>query len=150
MRGEYCWYSLSAILRAVHLRMRGEYTCGSALFHTVMGTPAYVGNTLAASIAALSLAVHPRVRGEYWFSTLEDKSIMGSPPHTRGIHQRIKIHSQGARFTPACAGKRPPPFSRSCPGGFTPACAGKILQREQPAAYRQVHPRIRGEFSIII
>lgn len=128
MRGEYCWYSLSAILRAVHLRMRGEYTCGSSLFHTVMGTPAYVGNTLAASIAALSLAVHPRVRGEYWFSTLEDKSIMGSPPHTRGIHQRIKIHSQGARFTPACAGNTPN-FWRS------------------PKASRE-HPRIRGEYCV--
>ena len=79
-------------------------------------------------VAAIS-SVHPRIRGERPTAGTRLKISHGSSPHTRGTRAPTRQHVVARRFIPAYAGNayRDARFSTSYP----------------------VHPRIRGERSVI-
>ena len=74
--------------------------------------------------------VHPRIRGEYCGSENTISAVPGSPPHPRGILSRLV-------------------WRRSLPR-FTPASAGNINRKTMYILVFRVHPRIRGEYLLVI
>ena len=93
-------------------------------------TPAYAGNISIFLLQSTTVQVHPRIRGEYSEGNTKPEDELGSPPHTRGIYLSDYAGKNVIRFTPAYAGNI---------GHFVCACAQV-----------QVHPRIRGEYSIYL
>src|SRR5690606_6954779 len=74
-------------------------------------------------------AVHPRVRGDLARPLLRSPRTLGSPPRARG-----------------------PLTTRGLPRGsdrFTPACAGTSRGWLVPHAGPKVHPRVRGDLSVV-
>ena len=134
----------------VHPRIRGEYAIRHAedkaregspphtrgilrddvvVAETLGFTPAYAGNTRTADSKSACGGVHPRIRGEYKIFSVEECTKGGSPPHTRGIQINVLECGEIRRFTPAYAGNTVPVDTQ--------------------ALTAWVHPRIRGEYSIL-
>ena len=91
--------------------------------------PAYAGNSSSISTELKGAAVHPRLRGEldYQFSAVG--KIDGSSPLTRGTRAVSRpLHG----------------FSR-----FIPAYAGNSYPRRRSCHLTAVHPRLRGELSLL-
>ena len=107
---------------------RGIFFAVVVLFHCFGFTPAYAGNIVLFSLFIFLDQVHPRIRGEYTGNTPDIPPIPGSPPHTRGILSAFFF----------------------CPvqHRFTPAYAGNITRTISDVGLLQVHPRIRGEYSL--
>ena len=135
----------------VHPRIRGEYAAVESRgsldpgspphtrgIHdettphlTAVGfTPAYAGNTLLHRADLVCIWVHPRIRGEYRNAEEAMTRAKGSPPHTRGILLNLHDIVRGARFTPAYA--------------------GNTGHQSSISSIREVHPRIRGEYSVFL
>ena len=93
-------------------------------------TPAYAGNTSWARMLSNLTKVHPRIRGEYCWLFSASSSMIGSPPHTRGI--------PGLNLTDVRV------------LGFTPAYAGNTFLLASIRLSSWVHPRIRGEYDVLI
>ena len=74
--------------------------------------------------------VHPRIRGEYHTGIFLVCAGIGSPPHTRGIFGSTQEDNVWRRFTPAYAGNM-----KYIPDQSLPI---------------QVHPRIRGEYYVLV
>ena len=146
----FCCCCTLSLLR-VHPRIRGEYCpflpvhifgSGSPphtrgiLYTSSSGrnvsrfTPAYAGNIASAPYTTGISQVHPRIRGEYEMQTLMLLAHLGSPPHTRGILRLSLLVVQIIRFTPAYAGNM----------------IFFVLQ----TTLIQVHPRIRGEYPLLL
>ena len=118
-------YSIRAMYRKVHPRIRGEYILADMMRIWIKGspphtrgiqinilecrkirrfTPAYAGNTQRCNKRQERPWVHPRIRGEYRSVTFTAPALIGSPPHTRGIPGKPKTDTNQHRFTPAYAG----------------------------------------------
>ena len=142
---------LSAVLRAVHPRSRGEHPWRNAyrraftgssplargtLFCDGMGLvagrfiPARAGNTWAAGSAGWPRAVHPRSRGEHSKHDSSAAILAGSSPLARG--------------TPRCRAA-PAPLKR-----FIPARAGNTASARGSFSRSPVHPRSRGEHTAFL
>ena len=134
----------------VHPRVRGEHPsdCSSILLMTgssprARGTPPFqscrayrprfipacAGNTIESSSATTSPSVHPRVRGEHSASASASAGTSGSSPRARGTRTGDCPLRLRLRFIPACAGNTP--------------MHGTVLLSSP------VHPRVRGEHSIV-
>ena len=91
--------------------------------------PAYAGNASAPGFRGRPSSVHPRIRGERASTRLMAHTVPGSSPHTRGTLRVPCCRRWHIRFIPAYAGNANPcPTSPSVP---------------------PVHPRIRGERSLL-
>ena len=91
--------------------------------------PASAGNTFSGSPAATAMTVHPRVRGEHVLRLAGRDCDDGSSPRPRGTRRPSSDASCSIRFIPASAGNTPvpSPLSNCC----------------------SVHPRVRGEHSLM-
>ena len=76
------------------------------------------------------MTVHPRLRGELLFKPNKHKSTPGSSPLARGTRKTAKDSHSSAGFIPACAGN-----SAGCP---------------QVSDRHPVHPRLRGELTLVV
>ena len=137
--------------RRDHPRLRGEYSAFQPLQCPAGGspplargipsapytqsvavgiTPACAGNTGVSFAMHSPSQDHPRLRGEYLSGTQSPGTTLGSPPLARGIpHKEL-----------AC----------NLILGITPACAGNT--NSSPARIRRTkdHPRLRGEYLVIL
>ena len=113
-------------MRAAHPRSRGENfrTAGPA-FTRSGSSPLTRGKPLSSP----SLPAHPRSRGENMWRPNPASSSCGSSPLTRGKHD----HRDGLES-----------FL-----GLIPAHAGKTASSADRRAWRQAHPRSRGENSAL-
>ena len=137
---------LSAAIRSVHPRERGERSCSSWLDTAVAGSsprargtagvmvpasdrgrfiPASAGNGCSVDSATFSTPVHPRERGERSRSARVIHAQFGSSPRARGTEQAQEPIQFRERFIPASAGNGPASASVTSPA--------------------PVHPRERGE-----
>ena len=91
--------------------------------------PACAGNAHQRSWIGRSSTVHPRMRGERVVNPLFPESDIGSSPHARGTRRAARRPVAAGRFIPACAGN-------------AGACAW--WRPPQP-----VHPRMRGERTVV-
>ena len=92
-------------------------------------TPAYAGKIFDRTVEVCTWEVHPRIRGEDGDKGGLRLVGVGSPPHTRGrFLARIVIFDKRR---------------------FTPAYAGKIGEPLRLSRCTRVHPRIRGEDSVV-
>ena len=135
---------------AVHPRERGEHSPIHRFFINVSGSsprargtrpgdrraeaygrfiPASAGNTCCAMASTARLTVHPRERGEHRRQAVPGVQLCGSSPRARGTPLRDGDGHSGARFIPASAGNTSSPSS--------------------PTSASAVHPRERGEHSIV-
>ena len=135
----------------VHPRMRGERIYTSTMIIPIDGSsphargtqarhlqaladdrfiPACAGNADRQDIASLVLPVHPRMRGERSSPNPCTTRSSGSSPHARGTQPLGQADSGSGWFIPACAGNAPSMFF----SGIRVA----------------VHPRMRGERSIMV
>ena len=73
---------------------------------------------------------HPRLRGEYPPVGGIDARSMGSPPLARGVLQNCR-----------CV---------LCFKRITPACAGSTKRKSVSKPISQDHPRLRGEYQLIL
>ena len=92
--------------------------------------PARAGNTSAPQRIVVSHSVHPRSRGEHTSWSLSDQTHSGSSPLARGTPGAMQGHPVRQRFIPARAGNTPPRWR----------CGGRSA----------VHPRSRGEHSLVL
>ncbi len=92
-------------------------------------TPACAGTTGVEPGDARPPAVHPRMRGDNSVSASERSRPSGSPPHARG---QLVCTREGFRCR-----------------RFTPACAGTTIALSSPSQSRSVHPRMRGDNSVV-
>ena len=134
----------------VHPRMRGERRPASRIRVLVAGSsphargtllpwagwgkgrrfiPACAGNATAGVAAAGRTSVHPRMRGERIVRTEFMICGRGSSPHARGTR---------------CRGRH-----RCLHGRFIPACAGNAGHHSASGSAAAVHPRMRGERSVL-
>ena len=93
-------------------------------------SPSFAGNATSSRIRLPRCQVRPRLRGEYSVAPTQLKKELGSPPPPRGI--------QTYRFLGD---------SRK---GFTPASAGNTYIYVFRNLTKQVHPRLRGEYHLIL
>ncbi len=91
--------------------------------------PACAGNAAVFLEKTGARLVHPRMRGERAPATLPIEASFGSSPHARGTQPLEPCHSLCRRFIPACA--------------------GNAWARARQTARCAVHPRMRGERSMI-
>ena len=92
-------------------------------------SPACAGNASRWTTCGYRSAVHPRMRGERNHMGQSGVCEAGSSPHARGTL-----------------------VSRAHPGSiprFIPACAGNALYCYRGNSYYPVHPRMRGERSLV-
>ena len=91
--------------------------------------PAYAGNSSSISTELKGAAVHPRLRGELGQTISSGCIPSGSSPLTRGTRAVSRpLHG----------------FSR-----FIPAYAGNSYPRRRSCHLTAVHPRLRGELSLL-
>ena len=95
--------------------------------YVIRFTPASAGNTYYSFRHDYTSQVHPRLRGEYLYSWIIVRYKLGSPPPPRGILGVDAVTLNNIRFTPASA--------------------GNTHQSYTSQHNRQVHPRLRGEYS---
>ena len=93
-------------------------------------TPACAGNTHWTMFALGGLWDHPRLRGEYFQDTENPVLIEGSPPLARGIQKLDSIYDSER--------------------GITPACAGNTITYSFRCGYHRDHPRLRGEYKLLV
>ena len=138
------WFSIH---RAVHPRLRGEYTPVTVAPSQSTGSsppargilcplcrhlrctrfiPACAGNTRFGYLVGTAKTVHPRLRGEYLRDNDANQFPNGSSPPARGIRSPDRSRASLSRFIPACAGNTRGP------------CVG--------CGPEPVHPRLRGEY----
>ena len=109
---------------------RGIFFLAMLVLIVLRFTPAYAGNIGRGIQYLIITQVHPRIRGEYTSFTILINHLTGSPPHTRGILLNFYMVTKLIRFTPAYA--------------------GNIKTLVPLSTFRQVHPRIRGEYIKIL
>ena len=128
--------------------------------------PAHAGKTILAAVNGSSLTAHPRSRGENFRTAGPAFTRSGSSPLTRGK----PLSSPSLPAHPRSRGEnmwRPNPASSSCGSspltrgkhdhrdglesflGLIPAHAGKTASSADRRAWRQAHPRSRGENSAL-
>ena len=131
--------------------MRGEYDLIPTCRFTILGspphargirilrnaccdesgiTPACAGNTQPQRCHLSMKRDHPRMRGEYRTSNRINRTFQGSPPHARGILNT----ASGTIFQ----------------NGITPACAGNTDCRQCTTSADRDHPRMRGEYPLLL
>ena len=88
-------------------------------------TPACAGKTESSPYRLHRAKDHPRVCGENMGDSPPRSRRVGSPPRVRGKPSKYGLKFEGARITPACAGK-------------TSVCG-------RGAEYDKDHPRVCGE-----
>ena len=93
-------------------------------------TPACAGNTRINLLVQNIIKVHPRMRGEYDIAGVSTLGVKGSPPHARGILCQHNYNTAHPRFTPACA--------------------GNTWQNMNSLSFDKVHPRMRGEYNMVL
>ena len=88
--------------------------------------PAYAGNIFSRSCVSLSPQVQPRVCGEYFYFNSIFTHLLGSTPRMRGIYNKIPVFFVVDRFNPAYA--------------------GNMIRMLHRRMFRQVQPRVCGEY----
>ena len=142
---------MSEDLRGVHPRSRGEYStsrnpanrrkgsspltrgilpCKITRIWALRFIPAHAGNTAHCYLVVASRQVHPRSRGEYNYIKEMTGVGIGSSPLTRGIPFRVIV--------------------AGVPPGFIPAHAGNTSIVLRWIRAIEVHPRSRGEYSVLL
>ena len=137
--------------KPVHPRLRGEHPLRGAwsppspgsspptrgtLAAKVLGwtqsrfIPAYAGNTDRWRAILPVQAVHPRLRGEHGSIVQASYQWSGSSPPTRGTRLRLQCGDQRGRFIPAYA--------------------GNTSTSRWPRSTSAVHPRLRGEHTLLL
>ncbi len=106
-------------------RARGRLHRDTAFVTIDRFIPACAGKAFCRRDLHSMRPVHPRVRGEGRPRASEVTKRGGSSPRARGRRSRALPDSSVGRFIPACAGK-----ARAC---------------THRAAWKAVHPRVRGE-----
>ena len=131
MRGEYT-HRINNIIQETGSppHARGIPMSSDAIRDQLGITPACAGNTTCAHYCKCSPGDHPRMRGEYTSSSLPLIASPGSSPHARGIPGVNLVRVRNAGITPACAGNT------------------KILNAS--ASDHRDHPRMRGEYCLIV
>ena len=92
--------------------------------------PAYAGNSLDMCRSRCTFPVHPRLRGELLQKLTISINWAGSSPLTRGTRYELRVGLLHERFIPAYAGN-----------------SWAVLRTK---ALPAVHPRLRGELSVIV
>ncbi len=110
-------------------RARGLRWLGLVVDDLCRFTPACAGTSDAADERAHVVPVHPRVRGDFAPHAAHCGWTAGSPPRARGL-PRSSGSSRGTRR-------------------FTPACAGTSGLEGIRIASVPVHPRVRGDFTVM-
>ncbi len=114
----------------VHPRTRGEHVgCHDEGQVPARFIPAHAGNTMIGMGRPYAEPVHPRTRGEHATNAVLPLGKGGSSPHTRG--------TQGPMRT-TCVAVR-----------FIPAHAGNTQEAEPLRRSSAVHPRTRGEHTLV-
>ena len=93
-------------------------------------TPACAGNTALMLGYVTKVQDHPRLRGEYMRKKKNGWRFGGSPPLARGILPKKSDNPHFSRITPACAGN-----------------TGNVLRI---FSKHKDHPRLRGEYYLIL
>ena len=88
-------------------RVRGKQSKYASTPRRCRITPACAGKTKFADMVIVPEQDHPRVCGENMRWSSSQSACSGSPPRVRGKPGRIFAVQDGARITPACAGKTP-------------------------------------------
>ena len=104
--------------------------CGVFWLWNFRITPACAGNTDHLLLGCNVNRDHPRMCGEYRFVFARCFLISGSPPHVRGILRWLRSHQSADRITPACAGNT-------------------LVYLSDLSRIRD-HPRMCGEYILII
>ena len=131
--------------------MRGEYLPNALRFWSCLGspplargvpvadivaacdkriTPACAGSTIKQKMSGFPRQDHPRLRGEYVLDYKYKRGEVGSPPLARGVHLMWYPCLPQVWITPACAGSTLPHCRWRCRSGD--------------------HPRLRGEYRLLI
>ena len=130
MRGErMAWRTQLVVATGSSPHARGTPTQWLCQHDLVRFIPACAGNALAGVIASSGRAVHPRMRGERIRNPPPTQRHVGSSPHARGTLEEQFVIWRPIRFIPACAGNA----STRSPG----------------LGQWSVHPRMRGERSVL-
>ena len=171
MRGERLLMGSRALpSRGSSPHARGTPSTSAASRSSFRFIPAYAGNARRPADAIADHPVHPRMRGERLSVAVRLNSSSGSSPHARGTLDGMGQAGFLIRFIPACAGNaisgsssafscfgssphargtqvstvHPPISSR-----FIPACAGNAARLRKGVLETPVHPRMRGERTVM-
>ena len=110
-------------------RSRGTSAARIALLNKARFIPALAGNIQGNLCVCCQRPVHPRARGEHPFGTPSWLRAYGSSPRSRGTWKASCRHCLLLRFIPALA--------------------GNIFTMRKPKPRTAVHPRARGEHSVV-
>ncbi len=107
--------------------------------------PAGAGNAVRIASAPAADPVHPRGRGERPIALPDRVPFRGSSPRARGTRMRAPRHLVRGRFIPAGAGNARPPWRRWPRSAVHPRGRGErsVLKSRVPA-YGGSSPRARG------
>ena len=108
---------------------RGTPTYTYSYLYLLRFIPACAGNACFSRLAALNVTVHPRMRGERVVLRDGLSLLDGSSPHARGTRE------------PVPGGDHP--------NRFIPACAGNAHLANFRCRIDTVHPRMRGERTVV-
>ena len=109
-------------------------------------TPACAGKSGSGAFGVSGGEDHPRVRGEKIAGVKNRLHFAGSPPRARGKAVDGIEFDGHSGITPACAGKRSWPSSRSCYAGDHPrVCGEKVSRRPRDRLASGSPPRVRGK-----
>ena len=134
-------------------------------------TPAFAGNTSPKAQGRRIPRAHPRIRGEYPGAPGMTRRWRGSPPHSRGIPPPTALGIRSPKAHPRIRGEYvnrcwtgvrregSPPHSRGilrvsraghARPRLTPAFAGNTVWAVGAEEELEAHPRIRGEYVVIL
>ena len=108
---------------------RGTYSRQTVYATTRRFIPACAGNISQNPRSRTCTPVHPRLRGEHSWPVGSQCLYVGSSPPARGTSLAI--------------------YQKLINDRFIPACAGNIRRCWPPRRFWPVHPRLRGEHSIM-
>ena len=127
-------------------RVRGKGVAASFFYPQGRITPACAGKRCPSGQKRCLRRDHPRVCGEKVESVTSRPSAEGSPPRVRGKGGAGNDPAQGARITPACAGKRTCAEISPTRRRDHPRVCGEKEPPTVPALFKQGSPpRMRGK-----
>ena len=127
-------------------RVRGKGEVVSRCGIKARITPACAGKRATPSGFRRPRRDHPRVCGEKCLTSWQMVNPLGSPPRVRGKAEPLAVDGDITGITPACAGKRPPPFGPyECRGDHPRVCGEKCVKLHCQLVRLGSPPRVRGK-----
>ena len=132
-------------------RVRGKAYWAKTGAYNARITPACAGKRRPPLCASCSTWDHPRVCGEKSTFTISTHRTGGSPPRVRGKGHQQNNTDEGARITPACAGKSCQPAADFRRAWDHPrVCGEKLMPPLMGFWLRGSPPRVRGKAQRVI